>query len=88
LPPSDALDGFLVEPYCLYPLQELLMQHPVVTYDVYLAGDSVQEAGGTQGHPEAGPLSETKHDDFISAVLNGGLAVTPNRGRDFAPGEG
>jgi hypothetical protein len=46
LPPSDALDGFLVEPYCLYTLQELLMQHPVVTYYVYLAGDSMQEAGG------------------------------------------
>jgi DNA polymerase V len=68
-PADDHLDRDL-------DLHELLIQHPAATYDVRLAGDSMQGAGLYDGDLLIVDRSlEPKHTDIVSAVLHGELTV-------------
>jgi DNA polymerase V len=68
-PADDHLDRDL-------DLHELLIQHPAATYDVRLAGDSMQGVGLYDGDILVVDRSlEPKHHDIVIAVLNGELTV-------------
>jgi DNA polymerase V len=68
-PADDRLDRDL-------DLHELLIQHPAATYDVRLAGDSMQGAGLYDGDILVVDRSlEPKYHDIVIAVLNGEFTV-------------